>query len=215
MSVQHVEEIKPVETKSPLTYEVRDDGVAIVTYDIVGESVNTLRADFVDAFTKVFGEVESNPDVRAAVLRSGKKDFIVGADISMLDALQSAADAEAMVRRGHEAIGRLVDAKKPVVAAVHGQALGGGFEVALACHARVMSDTPKTMFGLPEVQLGLLPGLSGLQRLAQLTSLQVALDYGLTGKNMRAAKAKKRRPREVLVHNTAQVAFRPAAVAFG
>lgn len=191
MSVQHVEEIKPVETKSPLTYEVRDDGVAIVTYDIVGESVNTLRADFVDAFTKVFGEVESNPDVRAAVLRSGKKDFIVGADISMLDALQSAADAEAMVRRGHEAIGRLVDAKKPVVAAVHGQALGGGFEVALACHARVMSDTPKTMFGLPEVQLGLLPGLSGLQRLAQLTSLQVALDYGLTGKNMRAAKAKK------------------------
>ncbi|HHH30228.1 MAG TPA: fatty acid oxidation complex subunit alpha FadJ, partial [Polyangiaceae bacterium] len=217
MSVQHVEETKPVTAEGPLTYEVRDDGVAVVTYDIPGESMNTLRADFVDAFTKVFGEVESNPDVRAAVLRSGKKDFIVGADIAMLDALESAADAEAMVRRGHEAIGRLVNANKPVVAAVHGQALGGGFEVALACHARVMSDTPKTMCGLPEVQLGLLPGLSGLQRLAQLTSLQVALDYGLTGKNMRAAKAKKLGvaddvvPQAILVEVACELALKMAS----
>jgi 3-hydroxyacyl-CoA dehydrogenase/enoyl-CoA hydratase/3-hydroxybutyryl-CoA epimerase len=216
MSVQHVEPQTRPEPTGPLTVEVRDDGVAIITYDLPGESVNTLRADFVDAFTRVFGEVQSNPDVRAAVLRSPKKDFIVGADIAMLESIESAADAEAMVRRGHEAIARLVDSTKPVVAAVHGQALGGGFEVALACQGRVLSDSPKTMFGLPEVQLGLLPGLSGLQRLAELTSLQVALDYGLTGKNMRAAKAKKLGvaddvvPEPILVEVAAELALKLA-----
>jgi 3-hydroxyacyl-CoA dehydrogenase / enoyl-CoA hydratase / 3-hydroxybutyryl-CoA epimerase len=192
MNVQAIDTETDGQAASPLRVDVRDDGVAIITYDVPGESVNTLRADFVDSFGRAFAEVAENPDVRAAVLVSGKADsFIVGADIGMLEALQSTDDAEAMVRRGHEAIARLVDSPKPVVAAIHGQALGGGFEVALACHARVLSSSPKTMLGLPEVQLGLLPGISGLQRLAALTNLQVALDYGLTGKNMRADKAKK------------------------
>jgi 3-hydroxyacyl-CoA dehydrogenase/enoyl-CoA hydratase/3-hydroxybutyryl-CoA epimerase len=95
-----------------------------------------------------------------------------------------------MCRAGHAAILKLVDCPKPVVAAVHGAALGGGFEIALACDARVLSDDRKTVLGLPEVQLGVLPGINGLQRLAALIGLQGAMDYGLTGKNMRAAKAR-------------------------
>jgi 3-hydroxyacyl-CoA dehydrogenase/enoyl-CoA hydratase/3-hydroxybutyryl-CoA epimerase len=92
---------------------------------------------------------------------------------------------------GKEAMNKLEALDKPVVAAIHGAALGGGLELALACTARVVTDDPKTQLGLPEVQLGLLPGANGLQRLARLVGLQDALDMGLTGKNVRGAKAKK------------------------
>ncbi len=174
----------------PLSVTVTATGVAIIRYDVAGETMNTLRADFVEQFSRVFEEVDGDPDVRAAVLISGKEDsFIAGADISMLDAIRSQDDGIAMCRRGHDALGKLARSTKPVVAAVHGPALGGGLEVALACRGRVLSDSNKTVLGLPEVQLGLLPGLNGLQRLAQIVGLQVALDYGLTGKNMRPQKA--------------------------
>ncbi len=190
-----------VASSSALRIDVTDSGVAVVTYDVPGESMNTLRADFADAFSHAFEEVEGHPDVRAAVLVSGKKEsFIAGADISMLDALKSADDAIAMVQRGHDVVGRLAAASKPVVAAVHGPALGGGFEVALACRARVLSHSNKTVLGFPEVQIGLLPGLNGLQRLAAIAGLQVALDYGLTGKNMRPDKALKLGVADDVVH---------------
>jgi len=191
---------------NPLSVEVRKDGVAVLTYDIPGESMNTLRADFIDLFVRAFEQVDKHPDVRAAVLVSGKKEgFIAGADVKMLESIASPDDARAMVQRGHDVMAKLAGSRKPVVAAIHGAALGGGFEVALACHGRVLSNAKSTVLGLPEVQLGLLPGLSGLQRLAALTSLQVALDFGLTGKNMRPEKAKKLGvadevvPREILL----------------
>jgi len=165
--------------------------VAIVTYDVPGEPVNTLKAGFSKEFEAMLADIESNARVTAAVLISGKPDtFIAGADIEMLKAATTAQDAEALCRVGHETVARLAASKKPIVAAVHGAALGGGFEVALACRARVLSDDSKTVLAFPEVQLGILPGLNGLQRLAAKAGLQVALDYGLTGKNMRPAKAR-------------------------
>lgn len=174
-----------------LTFEVRPDGIAVITYDVPGEAVNTLKATFADDFERVFRDIAADARIKGAILVSGKADtWIAGADIEMLKGATTAAAAEAICRTGHKAIVRLIDLHKPVVAAVHGAALGGGLEVALACHARVLSDDKKTVLGLPEVQLGLLPGMSGLQRLAALTSLQTALDYGLTGKNMRADKAR-------------------------
>src|SRR5258708_24854598 len=109
----------------------------------------------------------------------------------MLQQCRAAADGEALSRGAQAAFKRLAASKKPFVAAVHGPALGGGFELALACHARIASDDRKTAFGFPEVQLGLLPGANGLQRLATIVGLQVALDHGLTGKNLRPQKAKK------------------------
>lgn len=176
---------------SALSLTVRPDGVAVVTYDVPGAAVNTLNASFAADFERVFGQVGSDPKIKAAILVSGKADtWIAGADIEMLQTLKTAAEAEAMVRSGHRAVLKIVDSPKPVVAAVHGAALGGGFEVALACHGRVASDDRKTVFALPEVQLGLLPGMNGLQRFAEKVGLQVALDYGLTGKNLRPSKAK-------------------------
>lgn len=174
-----------------LSVEVRPDGVAVITYDVPGEAVNTIKATFAEEFERTFSEIASDPRIKAAVLISGKPDgFIAGADIDMLKGVKTAAEAEAMCRTGHKAVARIVDSPKPIVAAVHGAALGGGFEIALACHARVLSDDKKTSLGLPEVQLGLLPGMSGLQRLAQIAGLAVALDHGLTGKTMKPSKAK-------------------------
>jgi 3-hydroxyacyl-CoA dehydrogenase/enoyl-CoA hydratase/3-hydroxybutyryl-CoA epimerase len=173
-----------------LSVRVREDGIAIVTYDVPGESVNTLKASFADEFEDLIAKIEIDGAIRAAVLVSGKPDsFIVGADIEMLKAATTAREGELLSRAGHVALARLASSKKPVVAAIHGPALGGGFEVALACTARVLSDDKKTVLGFPEVQLGLLPGADGLQRLADKAGLEVALDYGLTGKNMRPSKA--------------------------
>ena len=176
---------------SALAIHVRPDGVAVITYDVPGEPVNTLKATFAPELEQVFAEIERDPAIKAAVLISGKPSgFIAGADIAMLEAVHTAAEAEAICRTGHAAMARLAGLRKPVVAAVHGAALGGGFEVALACHGRVLSDDKKTVLGLPEVQLGLLPGANGLQRLAEKVGLRVALDHALTGKSIRAAKAR-------------------------
>ncbi|WP_437590131.1 fatty acid oxidation complex subunit alpha FadJ [Sorangium sp. So ce1000] len=177
--------------RSPLSLEVRPDGVAVVTYDVPGEAVNTLKPTFAADLDRIAGQIASNPLIKAAILVSGKADtWIAGADIEMLKSVTTAAQAEAMCRAGHEAILRIVRSPKPIVAAIHGAALGGGLEVALACQARVLSDDRKTVLGLPEVQLGLLPGINGLQRLAERAGLQAALDHGLTGKNMRPSKAR-------------------------
>ncbi|MBX3247578.1 MAG: fatty acid oxidation complex subunit alpha FadJ [Myxococcales bacterium] len=165
--------------------------IAILVMDVPGESVNTLRADFTDEFARAFGELEADASVKAVVFTSGKKDgFIAGANIDMLEACASAADAEALSRAGQAAMNRIA-AGKPVVAAIHGACLGGGLEVALACHARVASDSSKTKLGLPECQLGLLPGAGGTQRLPALIGVQAALDLLLTGKQVDAKKAKK------------------------
>ena len=188
-------------TPHALTVSVRPDGVAVITYDVTGEPVNTLKATFAAEFERVFGEIAADASIKAAILVSGKPDgFIAGADIEMLKALGTATEATEMCRAGHRSIEKLANSEKPVVAAVHGAALGGGFEVALACHGRVLSDDKKTTLALPEVQLGLLPGLNGLERLAAIVGLQAALDYGLTGKNMRAAKAKSLGVADDVVH---------------
>lgn len=175
-----------------LTIDKRDDGVAVLRMDIPGEPMNTLKADFVETFANVFDQVEKDPGVKAIVFTSGKKDsFIAGADISMLEAVETQEDGYRISREGQQAMDRIERCPKPVVAAIHGVALGGGLEVALACHARVASDSKKTKLGLPESQLGLLPGAGGTQRLPRQIGVQPALDMMLTGKQIDAKKAKK------------------------
>lgn len=204
--------------KSAVSIAVRPDGVAVITYDVPGEAVNTLKPSFAADLERLMGEITVNPEIKAAIIVSGKRDtWIAGADIDMLKSATTAAQAETICRTGHEAILKVVHSTKPIVAAIHGAALGGGFEVALACHGRVLSDDKKTVLALPEVQLGLLPGLNGLQRLAQRTGLQVALDHGLTGKNMRPSKAKQLGvaddvvPAAILVDTAAALALKLAA----
>lgn len=177
---------------SPLSLEIRPDGVAVISYDVPGASVNTLRASLADDFGCALQEIVGDARIKAAILVSGKPDsFIAGADVEMLQEMTTAAQGEALCRTAHRAAALLAGSPKPIVAAVHGAALGGGFEVALACHARVLSDDRRTVLGLPEVQLGLLPAMSGSQRLARIVGLEVALEHGLTGKNMRPMKARK------------------------
>ncbi len=171
-------------------FDVRDDGVAVVTLDCPGASVNTLSPALIGEFeTDVLG-VLADPKVIAAVLASGKPaTFIAGADLKALDAVSEAAEAEAFSRRGHALLDRIAGCGKPVVAAIHGAALGGGLEVALACSHLVASDDPATVLALPEVMLGLLPGAGGTQRLPRRVGLPAALPMILTGKRVRARQA--------------------------
>ncbi|WP_351122954.1 fatty acid oxidation complex subunit alpha FadJ [Shewanella sp. T24-MNA-CIBAN-0130] len=170
----------------------RDDGIAILTMDVPGETMNTLRAEFGPEITEILAEVKADPSITGLVIISGKADsFVAGADISMLAACKSEQDAKALSQQGHVLFSELEGLSIPVVAAINGACLGGGLELALACHLRVCSDDKKTMLGLPEVQLGLLPGTGGTQRLPRLVGITTALDMMLTGKQIRPKQALK------------------------
>lgn len=174
------------------TLDKRKDGIAILTMDVPGDSMNTLKADFGDEVTAILDEIENDDAIRGVVVASGKKDsFVAGADVSMLAACNDADEAEELSISGQKLFDRMQGMKKTFVAAIHGPALGGGLELALACHYRVCSDSAKTQLGLPEVQLGLLPGSGGTQRLPALIGIQQAMKMMLTGAPVRAKQAKK------------------------
>ncbi|MBN8468542.1 fatty acid oxidation complex subunit alpha FadJ [Corallococcus exiguus] len=180
-----------VEAKQGLSYDVTN-GVAVITVDQPGAPVNTLSPDVGAAFSDLLLQAERDPEVKAVVFISGKKDnFVAGANIDFLQTIKSPADVEAISRAAHAEFDRLEVFSKPVVAAIHGACLGGGLEWALACHYRIVTDSPKSVVGLPETQLGLIPGAGGTQRLPALIGAEAALDLILTGKNVKPSKAKK------------------------
>ena len=179
----------------------RENGVAVIWMDQPGEKVNNISIDLVDEFKTMLDGLEDDKTVRAIVLISRKPDnFIAGADIEKFNDMTSAAEAEMLSRQGHVLLNRMAAFPKPIVAAIHGATLGGGLEVALACHYRIASDDPKTVLALPEVKLGLLPGGGGTQRLPRLVGLQAALDMMLTGKNIYPRQAKKMGLVDDLIH---------------
>jgi 3-hydroxyacyl-CoA dehydrogenase/enoyl-CoA hydratase/3-hydroxybutyryl-CoA epimerase len=169
-----------------------DRGVAVVLLDVPGESVNTLSAEVGAELRALTAELGRDPAVRAVVIASGKAaGFVAGAKIEMLQAVGSAAAAEALSREAQAGFDALAGLGKPVVAAIHGACLGGGLELALACSWRVATDDRKTSLGLPEVQLGVIPGAGGTQRLPRLVGLAQALDLILAGKTVKPQKALK------------------------
>jgi fatty acid oxidation complex alpha subunit len=168
-----------------------DDGVAILTIDVEGEKQNLLNEASAHALRAAFARVATDASIRGAVLISGKADFIAGADVQMIKSCTSSAQVEAVSREMQSQLAQIEVSTKPVVAAIHGACLGGGLEVALACHYRIATDDNKTQLGLPEVMLGLIPGGGGTQRLPRLIGAQAALDMMLTGKMVRANKAKR------------------------
>lgn len=170
----------------------RNDGVAILRFDTPDSPVNILSSRFFADFAAHLDTVARDPDIRACVLSSAKPDsFIAGADLDEVLAMTHASDAAAFSREGHALLDRIAQSPKPFVAAIHGPALGGGLEVALACHYRLASDDSKTVLALPEVQLGLLPAGGGTQRLIPLVGLEKGLPMLLTGQRIRAARALK------------------------
>ena len=177
------------------------DGIAVITFDLPGEPVNKIGRAVKDEFLVLADRLERDRDIRGAVLISGKSDvFIAGADIEEFLLLETAAQAERLSRDGQMLIDTVAKMRIPMVAAIHGACLGGGLELALACTYRIATDHPKTVLALPEVQLGIIPGAGGTQRLPRKIGLRAALDMILTGKNVRAKKAYQMGLVEELVH---------------
>lgn len=177
---------------SAFTLTIDDDKLAWLKIDVPNEKMNTLQDCFAAEISQVLEQLEASSDIKGMVIYSGKPDnFVAGADIKMLAACETAEQAQQLATTGQELFTRLENLPFHVVAAIHGPCLGGGLELALACHSRVATLDDKTRIGLPEVQLGLLPGSGGTQRLPRLIGVANALDMILTGKQLRAKKAKK------------------------
>jgi enoyl-CoA hydratase len=164
----------------------RDDELAIVTIDRQ-EKLNALNASVIQEIGEVFTSLRDDDSVRAVILRgAGEKAFVAGADIDELSSMNSISGV-AVSRIGQEVFRAIELFPKPVIAAIAGYALGGGCELALACHLRVASE--KARFGLPEVGLGIIPGYGGTVRLARLVGLGRAIELTLTGDMIKAERA--------------------------
>lgn len=174
------------------TFEQQDDGIAVISIDLPNESQNVLKMEFIAELEPVVEQIKNDSSIKGLIIKSGKEgSFIAGADITMFGKVNTAEDAEQLSLTGHKFFNALEKLNKPVVAAIHGACLGGGLELALACSGRVISDSPKTKLGLPEVQLGVLPGGGGTQRLPRLIGIAPSLDMMLTGKQLFPKQAKK------------------------
>lgn len=187
------------------TLDVDSDGIALITWDMAGKSMNVIDASVMDDIAAFTTQIRDNAAIKGAVITSGKKDsFSGGADLSMLEGslktyhMEKAKDEEAAAKMLFDGASRLgllyrgiETCGKPVVCAINGVCMGGAFELALACHARVASDIDKLRLALPEVQVGLLPGAGGTQRIARLVKdMQAGLQMLVQGQRLKAVKAK-------------------------
>jgi len=186
------------------TLDIDTDGIALITWDIAGRSMNVINADVIEELTALTEKIAADAAIKGAVITSGKDSFCAGADLTLLERLASAFAAMAK-SQGEEAANAMLFAEsrklsqlyrrietcgKPFVAAINGTALGGGFELALACHHRLASDDAKTRVGLPEIKIGLFPGAGGTQRVARVLAPADALQLLLKGDQLKVDRAK-------------------------
>jgi 3-hydroxyacyl-CoA dehydrogenase / enoyl-CoA hydratase / 3-hydroxybutyryl-CoA epimerase len=184
--------------------DVDADGIAAITWDSPGRSMNLIDLKVIEELSAIVEKVASDPAIKGAVMTSAKETFCAGADLTMLE-VYSRKFADMGKARGQEAAvavlfeesrklsllyRRLETSGKPWVAAINGTALGGGFELCLACHYRVAADSDKTRLGLPEIKVGLFPGAGGTQRIARMLPPGDALQFLLKGDLVRPAQAK-------------------------
>ncbi|XP_041900841.1 trifunctional enzyme subunit alpha, mitochondrial-like isoform X2 [Corvus kubaryi] len=180
-----------LQNRTHVSCDIKGD-VAVVRFNTPNSKVNTLSKQLSAEFTDVMNEIWANEAVRSAVLISSKPgSFIAGADLNMLEACKTAQEVTQLSQDGQKMLEKIEHSPKPIVAAISGSCLGGGLEVAIACHYRVATKDKKTVLGTPEVLLGLLPGAGGTQRLPKMVGLPAAFDMMLTGRNIRADRAKK------------------------
>ncbi|MHA6287374.1 3-hydroxyacyl-CoA dehydrogenase NAD-binding domain-containing protein [Maricaulis sp. CAU 1757] len=181
--------------------EIDSDGIALVTFDSPGKSMNVISADVMDDFDALTDKILNDDAIKGVVITSGKKAFCAGADLGEMGGsmgeLAKLPEEEMKAKlfeqcfRLNKTFRTLETCGKPIAAAVNGLALGGGFEIALACHYRVMpSDNPSAKLGLPEAMVGVLPGGGGTQRLPRLVGLMNAAPIMLQGKQYDAETAK-------------------------
>ena len=180
------------------------DGIALVTWDTPGRSMNVIDLKVIEELSAIVETVANDGAIKGAVITSGKETFCAGADLTMLEAF-SRSFADTAKARGEEAAvtllfeesrklsllyRRIETCGKPWVAAITGTAMGGGFELCLACHHRVAAESAKTRVGLPEIKVGLFPGAGGTQRVARMMPPGDALQFLLKGDQLRLAQAK-------------------------
>jgi len=181
---------------SSISYAVDSDGIATLTIDQPGKSMNVVGPEFVAGLEAAIERAVGDVSVKGIILTSGKSSFVAGADLigmeSMIAAAKTAPAAEALKAVLHftQVLRRLETCGKPAACAINGTALGGGFEIALACHYRVAADSESIKIGQPEVQVGLCPGAGGTQRIPRLIGIMPALPLLLEGKNLTPEKAK-------------------------
>ncbi|BAQ45251.1 MULTISPECIES: 3-hydroxyacyl-CoA dehydrogenase NAD-binding domain-containing protein [Methylobacterium] len=185
-------------------FETDADGVALATWDMPGRSMNVVTPEVMDELNQIVDAVVADAAIKGCVITSGKDTFSGGADLTMLQGLgveharlsRERGEEEAMrfffeeSRRLTLLYRKLETCGKPFAAAVHGTCLGGAFELALACHHRVLSDDDKTRVGLPEIKVGLFPGAGGTQRVARLMQTGDALQMLFKGEQIRPLMAR-------------------------
>ncbi|HEY0478461.1 MAG TPA: 3-hydroxyacyl-CoA dehydrogenase NAD-binding domain-containing protein [Kofleriaceae bacterium] len=193
-----------------LVHSQLEDGVAVLTID--HPPVNALGAAVWQAIDRAVARAAADPAAQAIVLCGAGSTFVAGADIHSFAALRTRDDALARVAGSHAVLNRIEDVAKPVVAAIHGHALGGGLELAMACHYRVA--TPGASLGQPEVLLGLIPGAGGTQRLPRLVGAELAIEMCTEGKPLSGRRARDAGLVDHLVERDGTAELRAGAVAF-
>jgi 3-hydroxyacyl-CoA dehydrogenase/enoyl-CoA hydratase/3-hydroxybutyryl-CoA epimerase len=177
---------------SDFKYEKDADGIVTITMDMQGQGANTMSPAYVPAMSGVIEQLHAEHDLKGVVFASAKKTFFAGGDLNNLLKVERADEAAFVGVERNKALYRALEKLQvPVVAAINGAALGGGFELCLACNRRIVVDAPHAVVGLPEVTLGLLPGAGGVVRLTALIGLEKALPLLLEGKQLRPADALK------------------------
>ncbi|MDD3764494.1 MAG: 3-hydroxyacyl-CoA dehydrogenase NAD-binding domain-containing protein [Nevskiales bacterium] len=179
-----------------LNFETDSNGLAVLSIDVQGRPMNVLTPELTQALADAVERIAGDATIKGAVITSGKPGaFIAGADLKdLVTAFDRGIDAAEGAKASYELsrlFRRIETCGKPFAAAINGLALGGGLELCLACHYRVLLDDPKAVVGLPEVQVGLLPGAGGTQRLPRLIGIPAALPLLLQGKQVKPAEAQK------------------------
>ncbi len=189
---------------SDFKFDIDADGIALVTWDMPDRSMNVISMATIEELSGIVERVASEKDVKGAIITSAKEAFCGGADLTMLEGM-GAVYADTVRKQGEEAAAKFVFEEsrklsllyrrietcgKPWVCALNGTAMGGGFELALACHYRIVADNPKTRLGLPEIKVGLFPGAGGTQRVARMIAPADALQFLLKGDQLKTDRAK-------------------------
>lgn len=186
------------------TLDVDADGIALVTWDAPGRPMNVIDLAVIAELTRMVEKIATDAGIKGAVITSGKETFCAGADLGLLESLarnfrdvaKNQGEEAAVTtlftesRKLSQLYRRIENCGKPFVAAINGTALGGGFELCLACHQRIAADNDKARLGLPEVKIGLFPGAGGTQRIARMMPPGDALQFLLKGDQLRLSRAK-------------------------
>jgi 3-hydroxyacyl-CoA dehydrogenase/enoyl-CoA hydratase/3-hydroxybutyryl-CoA epimerase len=183
--------------------ETDADGIALVTWDMPDKSMNVITREVMEELNAIVDQTTADPAVKGVVITSGKSSFSGGADLSMIKSMftfqaeEKSKDPANAAKKLFELVGRLSGlfrkletCGKPWVSAINGTCMGGAFELSLACHGRVASNSKAVKIALPEVKVGIFPGAGGTQRVPRLTNTQDALQMMTTGSSLTAARAK-------------------------